>query len=53
MHNDENIIFYFTATGNSLVAARQLAEDLGTTRVISMQEALGCDFSNESFRRKS
>jgi ferredoxin len=51
MQNNENIIFYFTATGNSLVAARQLADDLGTTKVISMQEALGCDLSNDSYRR--
>lgn len=35
-----NIIFYFTGTGNSLAAARDMAEKIGDTKIVSMAEAV-------------
>ncbi|MCX5748894.1 MAG: EFR1 family ferrodoxin [Candidatus Saganbacteria bacterium] len=36
----KNAIYYFTGTGNSLVVARDIAEKLGDTQVISIPHAL-------------
>jgi ferredoxin/flavodoxin len=35
-----NIIFYFTGTGNSLAVARDIADKIGDTKVISIAEAM-------------
>lgn len=35
-----NIIFYFTGTGNSLTVARDIAEKLGDTKIVSITEAI-------------
>ncbi|MFT8887358.1 MAG: EFR1 family ferrodoxin [Ethanoligenens sp.] len=36
----ENVIFYFTGTGNNLAAARQIAEEIGDTELISIADAV-------------
>ncbi len=36
----KNSIYYFTGTGNSLAVARELAEDLGETELISIPRAM-------------
>jgi flavodoxin/ferredoxin len=38
---EKTVIYYYSATGNSLVAARMIAKRLGTTELISMKKTTG------------
>jgi flavodoxin len=40
-----NIIFYFTGTGNSLWAAREIAAALGKTELAPVADHFGTDLS--------
>jgi ferredoxin len=49
--NMSNLIFYFTGTGNSLVVARDIAKQIGDTKVISIAEAISEDNVDLSYDR--
>lgn len=46
-----NIIFYFTGTGNSLAVARDIADKIGDTKVVSIAEAMRENSVDLSFER--
>ena len=46
-----NIIFYFTGTGNSLAVARDIAEKIGDTKVVSIAEAMREEHVDLSYER--
>ncbi|MDR2096956.1 MAG: EFR1 family ferrodoxin [Spirochaetaceae bacterium] len=41
----DNIIFYFTGTGNSLRAAKKISEELGNAEIVSMNKSEKCSLS--------
>jgi ferredoxin/flavodoxin len=41
----KNIIFYFSGTGNSLIAAKEIAAVLGDTEIAAVAERFGADLS--------
>jgi len=43
-------LFYFTGTGNSLVAARALAKELGDTEVISIPQVINTNLATDAER---
>lgn len=47
----ENIIFYFTGTGNSLAVARDIADKLGDTKLVSIADAIKEDNIDLSYMR--
>jgi ferredoxin/flavodoxin len=47
----KNIIFYFTGTGNSLVVARDIANKIGDTKLVSISHAISEDFIDLSYER--
>lgn len=47
----ENIIFYFTGTGNSLVVARDIADQMGNTKLLSIADAIKEEAIDLSYER--
>jgi ferredoxin len=46
----KTILYYFTGTGNSLVAARTLAEELGDTELVSISKVIDKDVEPQAER---
>lgn len=46
-----NVIFYFTGTGNSLAVARQIADEMGDTKLVSISDAIKASNVDLKFER--